>query len=221
MVTALVAGALLSAAAPAAAHAAATPVSPGYTNIGPNSHPTFQWTLPSNERSSLLSVARAPAITPEGRFFSENIETSKALDPGQTQYTAEQPLTAGTHWWIVRTFQTSPFREYVTTPVPFFISPVIARPRVRITRYRFTRKLGVEVRLSGNVSSARLRVAAYRGRKRVGRGSQLVRYLGVGREATRFVLVRIRGRRARRLKVVVSVSALGAKSTKRRRVRGV
>jgi len=217
-------GVIVAGVLPASAMGAPTPVSPvNGASVGPNIHPTFQWALPPGERSSLLTVARKPDVTPQGRFFTENVETTKALDQAQTQYTSEQPIPAGTHWWIVRSYRTGRFAEYASRPTPFTITPVLRRPRVRITRYRFTRKLGVDVRITGNVSSARVSVRAYRGRRRVGRKSQTVRFIdpsGV-RPRLQFLLVKIRGRRARRLKVVTTVRSGSARVKRTKRVRGV
>ena len=137
IVAVMAAGAL---AAPSAALGTATPLAPPNAgNVGPNIHPTFQWSLPSNERSSLLSVASKPNFTAEGRFFTENEEVVKALDPGQTSYTSEQPIVAGQHWWMIRTYDSGSFVERSSFPSMFTITPVLARPRLHITRYFFTR----------------------------------------------------------------------------------
>src|SRR3954466_13820052 len=109
---------------PGIAHATAVPVSPANgANVGTNIHPSFQWGLPPGERSSILRVASKPNVTPEGKFFVENIEQSKSFSTGaETQYTAEQPLPAGGHWWTITTYRTSPFAEYVSAPVGFTIA---------------------------------------------------------------------------------------------------
>jgi hypothetical protein len=219
-IAALVTVGALAGAGPALG--AATPIAPpNGGNVGPNIHPTFQWGLPSNERSSLLSVASKPNVTPEGRFFVENVETSKALDPAQTSWTSEQPIPAGTHWWIVRTYDAGSFVERSTAPVAFTITPVLARPKLHITRYFFTRKIGVDVTVAGNVGSARVTAAAYKGRKRVGRTSEFFRFLDPTRSSTRFLTMKIHKHRARRLKLVVTVRSGSAKVTRKKRVRGV
>lgn len=218
----LVAMAALALAVPSAALGTATPVAPpNGGSVGPNIHPTFQWSLPSNERSSLLSVASKPNFTPEGRFFTENEEVVKALDPGQTSYTAEQPIVAGRHWWMIRTYDANTFVERSSFPSMFTITPVLARPRLHITRYFFTRKLGIDVRIAGNVGSALVTAKAYKGHKRVGKTSQRAKFLDPTRSTTRFLLMRIHGHRAHRLKVVVTVRSGSAKATRKKRVRGV
>jgi hypothetical protein len=216
----IVAGALFL---PAVAHGAAVPSSPANgANVGTNIHPTFQWTLPPGERSSLLRVASKPNVTPEGRFLAENIEQSKAFSSGaETSYTAEQALAAGSHWWTVSTYRTSPFTEYVSQPVGFTIAAAIGKPSVKITRYRFIRKLGVDVKISGNIPSALVRIKAYKGRRVVGRASERRRRFLITSPTTSFLTFKIHRRRARHLKVVVSVSYGKTKAVRRKTVRGV
>jgi hypothetical protein len=217
--TAAVAAFLVSGAA---AHAAAVPTSPpNGANVGPNIHPTFAWALPPGERSSFLRVARKPTVTPEGRFPLENVEQGASLTDTQTQYTAVQALPAGRHWWTVDTYRTSPYATYVSAPVGFSIAPRIGKPRVKITRYRYTRRLGVDVRITGNTPSALVKIKAYRGHRLVGKKSERVkRYLITSRTLS-FVVVQIRNRRAHKLKVVVSVSYGKTKAVRRKTVRGV
>jgi hypothetical protein len=215
-----VAGALL---VPAVAQGAAVPVSPANgANVGPNIHPTFQWGLPPGERSSLLRVANKPNVTPEGHFPTENIEQSHSFVTGsETQYTAEQALPAGGHWWTVDTYRTSPFTEYVSAPVGFTIAASIAKPSVKVTRYRFIRKLGVDVTIRGNIPTALVRIKAYRGRKLVGRVSERRKRFLITDPTTTFLTLKIHKRRARKLKVVVSVSYGKTKAVRRKTVRGV
>jgi hypothetical protein len=214
--------ATMALAAPSAALGAATPVAPpNGGNVGPNIHPTFQWSLPANERSSLLSIASKPNITPEGRFFTENIEASKALDPAQTTYTAEQPIPAGQHWWVVRTYDASTFVERTTVPAAFTIVPVLAKPTLHITRYFFIRKIGIDVTVGGNVGSAVATAKAYKGRKVVGKVSERFKFLDPTRSSTRLLTLKVHKRRARHLKLVVTVRSGTAKVTRKKRVRGV
>jgi hypothetical protein len=216
----MVAGALLL---PGAAYGAAVPVSPANgANVGTNIHPSFAWGLPPGEKSSLLRVASKPAVTPEGRFLSENIEQSHSFTTGtETTYTAEQPLPAGPHWWTIDTYRTSPFAEYVSAPVGFTIAASISKPRIKITRYRFIRKLGVDVRITGNIPSALVRIKAYKGRRVVGKVSERRKRFIVTTPTTSFLTLKIHKRRARKLKVVVSVSYGKKKAVRRKTIRGV
>ena len=208
---------------PAVAHGAAVPVAPANgANVGTNIHPSFQWGLPPGEKSSLLRVASKPTVTPEGRFLAENIEQSHSFTTGaETTYTAEQPLPAGPHWWTVDTYRTGPFAEYVSAPVGFTIAASIAKPRIKITRYRFIRKLGVDVRITGNIPSALVRIKAYKGRKVVGKASERRKHYLVTSPITSFLTLKIHKRRARKLKVVVSVSYGKKKAVRRKTIRGV
>jgi hypothetical protein len=215
-----VAGALLL---PGMAHATATPLSPANgANVGTNIHPSFQWALPPGEKSSLLRVASKPNVTPEGKFLTENIEQSHSFSTGaETAYTAEQPLAAGPHWWTIDSYRTSPFTEYVSAPLGFTIAASIGKPKIKITRYRFIRKLGVDVRITGNIPTALVRIKAYKGRKVVGKASERrTRYL-VTTPSTSFITLKIHKRRARKLKVVVSVSYGKTKAVRRKTIRGV
>jgi hypothetical protein len=217
----VVAGALFL---PGAAHAAAVPTSPANgANVGPNIHPTFAWGLPPGEKSSLLRVASKPDVTPQGRFLAENIEQSHAFTAGgtETTYTAEQPLPAGAHWWTVDTYRTSPFTEFVSAPVGFTISALIAKPGIKITRYRFSRTLGVDVKITGNIPTALVKIKAYKGRRVVGKTSERRRRGLITSPTTSFLTLKVHKRRARRLKVVVSVSYGKTKSVRRKTIRGV
>ena len=206
----------------AAAHAAAVPTSPANgANVGPNIHPTLTWSLPAGERASFLRIASKPNVTPEGRFLTENVEQSASLTETQTQYTTVEALPAGPHWWTVDTFQTSPFAQYTSAPVGFGIAAAIGKPSLKITRYRFIRKLGVDVRVSGNIPTALIKIKAYRGRKLVGKASERRTHYLITNPVTSYLSFKIHKRRARRLKLVVSVSYGKTKVVRRKTVRGV
>src|SRR5215216_528625 len=55
------------------AQAPGTPVSPAPGAVVSSSHPVFTWTVPPNEASETIYVAKAPQTTPDGLFFDENV----------------------------------------------------------------------------------------------------------------------------------------------------
>lgn len=209
--------------APAAALAAATPVSPAAdANVGPNTHPAFSWALPPGEESELLYIASKPDITPEGKFFTENVVDSKAFMGSETTYTAETAIPAGRYWWTIRTHDKA-FTSLYSPPISFSIAPQITSVATKVTRYSATRRYGVDVTAAGNVSSARITVRVLRGGKVVGRATQVEKYSLIGEPSTRFIVVQVRRGTPRRgrFKLVTTVQSGAAKVTNSKSVRKV
>jgi hypothetical protein len=90
-----------------AALAVATPVTPQPGAVVTTSHPLSTWTLPSNEQSSAIYIANNPAVTPEGRFYDENVATR--MSSSTTSANGPRPrrsTRAPTGGWFGRTTAT-------------------------------------------------------------------------------------------------------------------
>ena len=97
-----------------AALAAATPLTPAPGATITSAHPRFTWTLPTGESSQGLSIARKPNVTPEGRFYDQNIVQFGVVDAADREWTPSQLLFAGSYWWNVWSSNSSSYAVFST-----------------------------------------------------------------------------------------------------------
>lgn len=82
-----------------AAFAAATPITPPPGAVVTTAHPQFNWTVPSNEQSDAIFIANKPDVTPEGKFYDENIVDGEVFTTAVNEWSPSSPLYAGRYWW--------------------------------------------------------------------------------------------------------------------------
>lgn len=198
----------------AAGIAAATPVTPPPGATVTTAHPVFTWTLPANEESDAVFIANKPDVTPEGKFYDENIVDLDLVASNVREWSPSSPLYAGDYWWNVWSNDRDTFASLYSVPSAFTIPVSLRLGGVKITRYRFLHALDVDVRWTANVRRPLVRVRLLRGRKIVWKASE--RDFGsigsVG--TTNFTWTRPkRIRQGTRLKLIASVSANGLART--------
>ena len=155
----------------AAALAAATPVMPSPTATVRSSHPRFAWTLPPGEQSQGIFVADKPTVSPQGRFYDENIVQFGVLAPNDRAWTPSSPLYAGRYWWNVWSSDQDTFAIY-SAPMGFRIPVSLAVRRVRARRYPSVHSLEVHVRWRANVRRPLVRLRMRLGRRIVWKASR-------------------------------------------------
>jgi hypothetical protein len=155
-----------------AAVAAVTPVSPGPGAIVSSSHPGFTWSLPPNERSQAIYVADSPDLSPDGRFFDENVVDSAALAADQLQWSPSRPLYAGQYWWLVWSSDRSTAQSFYSFPADFRIAVSLNLFPVKTVRSTFLHLLAVRVGWTANVHALTVRARVLRGKKVVWQQTQ-------------------------------------------------
>jgi hypothetical protein len=81
-----------------AAFAAATPITPPPGAVVTTAHPQFNWTLPPNEQTDAIFIASKPDVTPEGKFYDENIVDGEVFTTAVNEWSPSSPLYAGRYW---------------------------------------------------------------------------------------------------------------------------
>jgi hypothetical protein len=208
----IVLAALVGVAIPAAAAlAAATPVTPAPEATVTSSLPHFAWTLPTGEWSQGLYIARKPDVTPEGRFYDQNIVQVGVVVAADREWTPSVPLYAGSYWWNV--WSSDPVSQVIfSTPAAFVIPVSLRLVGVKTKRYLSLHALDFEVRWTANVQRPLVRLRLLRARKIVWRASKTA-YNTIGVPgSTRFSWKRpTRLKRGTRLKLLASISSSGVK----------
>jgi hypothetical protein len=114
------------------------------------SHPVFTWSVPANEESDYIYVATSPQTTPEGEFYSENVEDSDVFFGNETSWAPTYPLGAGSYWWIIGTHDRETYDSFFTAPRAFSIPAEVAINGVRVKRYTGLRWLDIYVTWRSN-----------------------------------------------------------------------
>jgi len=141
-----------------AALAVATPVTPQPGAVVTTSHPLFTWTLPSNAQSSAIYIANNPAVTPEGRFYDENVVDADVFFNDERQWSPTTPLYAGAYWWLVWSNDRNTFVSYYSTPASFTVCPLVTLLPLRTRPYLSLHWLDVNVRWRANVRTLTVKV---------------------------------------------------------------
>lgn len=208
MVLTALAGVAISATA---ALATATPVTPAPGATVTSAHPHFTWTLPTGEWSQGLYVARKPDVTPEGRFYDQEIVQVGVVNAADREWTPSVPLYAGSYWWNV--WSSNPVSQVIfSTPAAFVIPISLRLVGVKTTRYPSVHAMDFEIRWAANVQRPLVRLRLLRGRKIVWKASKMA-YNTIGVPgSTRLTWSRpSRLKRGTRLKLLASVSSGGVK----------
>ncbi|HSC51070.1 MAG TPA: hypothetical protein VLD16_12475 [Gaiellaceae bacterium] len=192
-----------------AALAAATPVTPAPGATITSAHPHFTWTLPTGESSQGLYIARKPDVTPEGRFYDQDIVQVGVVDAADRDWTASQPLFAGRYWWNVWSSNAGSYAVF-STPAAFTIPVALTLVGVTTKRYTSVHALDLDVRFRANVPRPLVRLRLLRGRKIVWKASTTAENaIGVLGSA-RFSWKRpSQLQRGTRLKLLASISSRG------------
>ena len=195
--------------------AAATPVSPGPGAVVSGSQPSFSWSLPASEQSQALYIADNPDLTPDGRFYDENVIDSAVLTSDQRQWSLNRPLYAGRYWWLVWSSDRSTAESFYSTPTDFTIPVSLNLFPVRTVRSTFLHLLAVRVRWTANVQALTVRARVLEGKKVVWQQTQpQVNAIGFP-YSTSFAWYRPRRiKRGTRLRFEVSLRAQGVHKTR-------
>jgi hypothetical protein len=197
----------------AGALAAATPVTPAPGATVTSARPHFTWTLSAGEWSQGLYIARKPDVTPEGRFYDQNIVQIGVVVATDREWTPSVPLYAGNYWWNV--WSSDPVSQVIfSTPTAFVIPISLELVGVNTKRYLSVHALDFEVRWTANVQRSLVRLQLLRGRKIVWKASKTA-YNTIGVSgSTRFSWKRpLPLKRGTRLKLLASISSSGVKRT--------
>lgn len=180
----LLSAAVLALAAPAAALGVATLISPAPGEVVRTSHPVFRWSVPASEESDSIYLATSPQTTPDGHFYSENVEDMDVFFGNETSWAPTSPLPAGSYWWIVGTHDRETWDSYFTAPSPFSIPAEVAINGVRIKRYTGLRMLDVFVTWRSNAEMVVVRVRALRNGRAVWSKQEVSDYHGIDEPET-------------------------------------
>ena len=194
-----------------AALAAATPVTPAPGATVTSARPHFTWTLPTGEWSQGLYIARKPNVTPEGRFYDQAIVQTGVVVGADREWTPSVPLYAGSYWWNV--WSSDPVSQAIfSTPAAFVIPVSLTLNGVTSKRYPSVHALDLDVRWTANVPQLLVRLRLLRGRTTLWKASKTA-YNTIGvRGSTRFSWKRpTELKRGTRLKLLASISSIGAK----------
>jgi hypothetical protein len=156
----------------AAALAAATPITPPPGAVVTTAHPQFNWTLPSNEQTDAIFIASKADVTPEGKFYDENIVDGEVVPTAVNDGSPTSPLYAGRYWWNLWSHDVSTFANFYSAPVDFSIPVTLKLVAVTAKRYTYAHSLDVEVRWTANVQRPLIRVRLVQGRKIIWKASE-------------------------------------------------
>jgi hypothetical protein len=152
------------------AHAPGASVSPPPGAVVSSSHPGFTWTVPPNEASETIYVAKAPQTTPEGLFFDENVVDFDFLTRDEREWSPSSALYAGSYWWIVGTRKRNSFESRYSAPSAFRIPASVRIVSVWIRRYSyvyFPDSLDINVTWSANTPQLTVAAAVSRAGRRL------------------------------------------------------
>lgn len=205
------------------AHAPGTPVSPAPGAVVSSSHPVFNWTVPPNEASETIYVAKAPQTTPEGEFFDENVVDFDFFTRDEREWSPTSALYAGSYWWIVGTSDGNSFDSRYSSPSAFRIPASVRIVSVRVRRNSYTffsDDLDITVRWSTNAHQLTVAAAVSRAGRRLWRAQESESAL-IGRTGMSFFdwMKPRRIRQGTRLRVTVTLRAGTATKTVVRTVR--
>jgi hypothetical protein len=205
------------------AHAPGASVSPAPGAVVSSSHPGFTWTVPPNEASETIYVAKAPQTTPEGLFFDENVVDFDFLTRDEREWSPSSALYAGSYWWIVGTRKRNSFESRYSAPSAFRIPASVRIVSVRIRRYSyvyFPDSLDINVTWSANTPQLTVAAAVSRAGLRLwsARESETALIGSTGTSLFDWTKPR-RIRQGSRLRVTVAIRAGTATETVVRTVR--
>jgi hypothetical protein len=170
-----------------AALGAATLVSPAPGTIVDAARPTFSWSLPANEQSDAVFVARRPTTTADGAFVDANLAASGSVLPAQTRWRPSERLGAGAYWWLVRSLDKTTSRPVYTRPARFTIPVGLRVFPLRVAPSSGTHRVTVTVRWRTNAPRVRVDAAAYLRGRRVWWGRSTYKFPPVNEaQATRY-----------------------------------
>lgn len=152
------------------ADAPGTPVSPASGAVVSSSHPVFTWTVPPNDVSETIYVAKAPQTTPEGQFFDENVVDFDFFTRDEREWSPTTALYAGRYWWIVATMDRNSFESRYSSPSAFRIPASVKIDSVRVRRNSYTffaDDLDITVTWSANVHELTVAAAVSRAGRRL------------------------------------------------------
>lgn len=218
----LLAVATLALVLPGAALGVATLISPAPGEVVRTSHPVFRWSVPANEESDYIYVATSPQTTPDGEFYSENVEDMDVFFGNETSWAPTYPLAAGSYWWLVGTHSPDTWDSYYTAPSAFSIPADVAISGVRVKRYRWLRLIDVDVTWRSNTDGATVTARLSRNGRAVWSKREVVDYNTIDESMTTNLYWYVRSKKLRRgtpLRLEVTVSAGGATATASRSTR--
>jgi hypothetical protein len=198
-----------------AAFAAATPVRPPPGAVVTTAHPQFTWTVPSNEQTDAIFIANKPDVTPEGKFYDENVVDGEVFTTAVNEWSPSSPLYAGRYWWNLWSHDVNTFANFYSAPVDFSIPVTLRLVAVTAKRYIYMHSLDVEVRWTANVQRPLIRVRLVQGRKIIWKAGETDITLIGSPGSTIFRWGRPRRiKQGTRLTLQVSLLASGAKTTR-------
>jgi hypothetical protein len=198
-----------------AAYAAATPVTPAPGAVITTSHPVFTWTVPGNEQTDGVFIANKPDVTPEGKFYDENVVDGEVFTTAVNEWSPSSPLYAGRYWWNLWSHDVNTFANFYSAPVDFSIPVTLRLVAVTAKRYIYMHSLDVEVRWTANVQRPLIRVRLVQGRKIIWKAGETDITLIGSPGSTIFRWGRPRRiKQGTRLTLQVSLLASGAKTTR-------
>ncbi|MGH3084470.1 MAG: hypothetical protein ACRDNP_10525 [Gaiellaceae bacterium] len=205
------------------AHAPGPPVSPAPGAVVFSSHPVFTWTVPPNEQSETIYVAKAPQTTPDGQFFNENVVDVDFFTRNEREWSPATALHAGSYWWIVGTRDRNSFESRYSSPSAFRIPASVRIVSVRVRRNSYTYfpdSLDINVTWSANARQPTVAAAVSRAGRRLWRARESESAL-VGSTGMSFFgwMKPRRIRQGTRLRVTVTLRAGTATKTVVRTVR--
>lgn len=137
---------------------AATPLAPARGAVVRTAHPQFAWALPANEQSEAIYIASKPDVTPEGKFYDENIVDIGIFTTDVRVWSPSSPLYAGRYWWDVWSTDRDTYASYYSTPTDFTIPLSLTLNSITTKRYRFIHWLEIDLRWSANTQRPLLSV---------------------------------------------------------------
>jgi hypothetical protein len=205
------------------AHAPGAPVSPAPGAVVSSSHPGFTWTVPPNEASETIYVAKAPQTTPAGLFFDENVVDFDFFTRDEREWSPSSALYAGSYWWIVGTRERNSFESRYSAPSAFRIPASVRIVSVRMRRYSymyFPDSLDIKVTWSANTPQLTVAAAVSRAGRRLWRARESETALIGSTGTSLFDWTKPRRiRQGTRLRVTVTLRAETATKTVVRTVR--
>jgi hypothetical protein len=154
---------LVLAAAPAAASASPTLVSPvGGRLVG--TYPLLKWTLPKGEKNEVVYIARKPARADTGEFATENLEDTAPMTGRAASHRTTNGLYAGTHYWLVVS-RNADFEQRYSKVGRFRVAPSLSVTRARVTPGATSGTADFRMRLKANSRSLRVTIRVVQGGK--------------------------------------------------------
>ena len=127
-----------------------------------SSFPLLRWSLPRQEESEVVYVARRATRTGTGEFATANLDDTGVVSGRTQRYRSVNGLYSGTHFWIVGT-RDADFEQHFSRVGRFRVPTALQVGRLRTTPGTVPRGRDVRMRVRANARALRFTIQVRQG----------------------------------------------------------